>query len=110
MTKSEPRSETLKDIFTKIVRGLKDGNPSLKAAQKLLIHSVGDSDYSAQETCHIFLQLPMFKASCDFIVLSLDGSIAVGDQLQEDGRATLPSILDHYIARPITLSSTPLLS
>ena len=100
VTKSEPRSETLKDTFTRIVRGLKDGNQSLKAVQKLLIHSVGDRDYSAQETCHILLQLPMFKASRNFIVLSLDGSRAVEDQLQQDGRATNPSILDHYIARP----------
>ena len=99
VTKSEPRSETLKDTFTRIVRGLKDGNQSLKAVQKLLIHSVGNRDYSAQETCHILLQLLMFKASRDFIVLSLDGSRAVEDQLQQDGRATTPSILDHYIAR-----------
>ena len=100
ITKSEPRSETLKDTFTRIVRGLKDGNHSLKAVQKLLIHSVGDRDYSAQETCHILLQLPMFKASRDFIILSLDGSRAVQDHFQQDGRATAPSILDHYIARP----------
>ena len=100
VTKSEPRSETLKDTFTRIVRGLKDGNQSLKAVQKLLTHSVGDRDYSAQETCHILLQLPMFKASRDFVVLSLDGSRAVEDHFQQDGRAKAPSILDHYIARP----------
>ena len=102
VTKSEPRSETLKDTFTRIVRGLKEGNQSLKAVQKLLIHSVGDRDYSAQETCHILLQLPMFKASRDFIVLSLDGSRAVEDHLQQDSQATVPSIFDHYIARPTT--------
>ena len=44
----------------------------------------------------------MFKASRDFIVLSLDGSRAVEDHLQEDGRATAPSILDHYLVRPST--------
>jgi len=100
VTKSEPRSETLKDTFTQIVRGLKEGNRSLKAVQRLLIHSVGDRDYSAQETCHILLQLPMFRASRDFIVLSLDGSRAVQDHLQQDSQATVPSIVDHYTARP----------
>ena len=99
VTKSEPWSETLKDTFTRIVSRLKEGNQSLKAVQKLLIHSVGDRDYSAQETCHILLQLPMFKASRDFIVLSLDGSGAVEDNLQHHDRATAPSILDHYTAR-----------
>ena len=84
------------------MRSLKDGNRSLKAVQKLLIHTVGDRDYSAQETCHIALQLPMYKASRDFIVLSLDGPRAVEEHIQHDGRATVLSILDHYLARPLT--------
>ena len=99
-TKSEPRSQSLKEVFTTIVRGLKDGNTSLKAVQKLLINSVGERDYSAQETCHLLLQLPMFKASRDFIVLSLDGSRAVEDHLEDDHHATALSILDHYMRRP----------
>ena len=101
-TKSEPRSQPMKEIFAKIVRSLKDDNTSLKAVQKLLINSVGERDYSAQETCHLLLQLPMFKASRDFIVLSLDGSRAVEEQLDEGQPATALSILDHYIARPAT--------
>lgn len=82
VTKSEPRSETLEDTFTRIVRGLKEGNQSLKAVQKFPIHSVGDRDYSAQETCHIFLQLPMFRSSREFILLSLEGFRAVEDHFQ----------------------------
>ena len=62
VTKCEPRSQPLKEIFTTIVRSLREGNTSLKAVQKLLIHTVGERDYSAQETCHLLLQLPMFKA------------------------------------------------
>ena len=102
-TKSEPCSQPMKEIFAKIVRSLKDDNTSLKAVQKLLINSVGEKDYSAQETCHLLLQLPMFKASRDFTVLSLDGSRAVQEQLDEGQPATALSILDNYIARPATL-------
>ena len=101
-TKCEPRSQPLKEVFTNIVRSLKDDNTSLKAVQKLLINSVGERDYSAQETCHLLLQLPMFRASRDFIMLSLDGSRAVGDRLDEDQPATALSALDHYIGRPTT--------
>ena len=100
VTKSEPRSQSLKEIFTSIVRSLQQGNTSLKAVQKLLINTVGERDYSAQETCHLLLQLPMFKASRDFIILSLDGSRAVEDHLEEGQRATALSIVDHYIGRP----------
>ena len=92
----------MKEILAKIVRSLKDDNTSPKAVQKLLINSVGERDYSAQETCHLLLQLLMFKASRDFIVLSLDRSCAVEEQLDEDQPATALSILDHYIARPTT--------
>ena len=102
-TKCEPRSQSLKDIFQGIVTSLKDGNTSLTAVQKLLINSVGQRDYSAQETCHILLQLPMYKSSRDFVVLTLDGSRV----LQPDSdtqTATAPTILDHYIARPSTPS------
>ena len=98
-TKCEPRSQPLKEIFSTIVRNLKDDNTSLKAVQKLLINTVGERDYSAQETCHLLLQLPMFRASRDFVVLSLDGSRAIQDQLDEDQPATALSTLDHYIAR-----------
>ena len=100
VTKSEPRSSSLKEVFTTIVRSLKEGNNSLKAVQKLLINSVGERDYSAEEYCHLLLQLPMFKASREFLVLSLDGSLAVEDQLEEEQRASAPSILDHYMHRP----------
>ena len=101
-TKSEPRSQSLKEIFATIVRNLKEDSSSLKAVQKLLINSVGERDFSAQETCHLLLQLPMFKASRDFIMLSLDGSRAVDEHLNKDQPATVLSALDHYVSRPAT--------
>ena len=102
VTKSEPQSQSLKEVYTSIVCSLQEGNTSLKVVQKLLINTAGARDYSAQESCHLLLQLPMFKASRDFIVLSLDGSRAVQDRLEEDQRATALSIVDHYMHRPTT--------
>ena len=102
-TKCEPRSQPLKDIYASIIRNLRDDSTaSLRAVQKVLINSVGERDYSAQETCHLLLQLPMFRASRDFVVLSLDSSRAVEDHLTEDQPATALSILDHYMGRPTT--------
>ena len=101
-TKSEPHSQPLKEVFSSIVKSLSENSSSLKAVQKLLINSVGERDFSAQETCHLLLQLPMFKASWDFIVLSLDGSRAVEEHLEEDQPATAPSALDHYVSQPAT--------
>ena len=96
-TKSESCSQPLKAT---IMRCLNEESSSLKAVQKLLINSIGESDFSAQETYHLLLQLPMFKASQDFVVLSLDWSCAMEEHLEEDQPATAPSMLDHYISRP----------
>ena len=69
-TKCEPWSQTLKDVYATVVKGLNEDDKSLKAVQKLLINTIGDRDYSALETCHL-LQLQMFMASQDFVILLL---------------------------------------
>lgn len=101
-TKCEPRSETMKEVYTNIVRNLKDDSTALQVVQKLLINSVGERDFSAQETCHLLLQLPLVKSTRDYVILSLDGSRQVQEDQTESNtnRATAPSILDHYIQRP----------
>ena len=81
VTKSESRSQSLRDVYTTIVCSLKEGNHSLKAVQKILINSVGERDYSVQETCYLLLQLPLAKASKDFIVVNIDGSCAIENHL-----------------------------
>ena len=98
--KSEPRSKGLKAVYGNILKSMKDNGSSLKMVQKLMISSVGERDYSAQETCHLLMGLPMYRASRDFVYLTLDGSRQV-DSNQEEGTAivTLASQLDHYINR-----------
>jgi len=44
----------------------------------------------------------MFRASRDFLYLSLDGSRQVDDKLEEGQVVTVDSQLDHYCARPTT--------
>lgn len=101
-TKSEPRSQPLKDLYKSIVAQMSDGNHALKLIQKLLINTVADRDYSAQETCHLLMQLPLCNASREFVILALDGSRVIREQLLQGERATEPSILDHYKSRPHT--------
>ena len=62
VTKSEPRSLPLREVYANIVRNIREDSTSLKAVQKLLINSVDDRDYSAQETCHLLLQLPLIRS------------------------------------------------
>ena len=102
-TKTEPRSEPLKLVYKKIVQQLTDSDKSLNVVQKLLINSVGERDYSSQETCHLLLQLPLYLASRDFVIFSVDGTRVVKNRLDEDKPATSLSILDHYKNRPRTV-------
>ena len=45
------------------------------------MNTVGERDYSAQETCHLLLQTPLYMASRDFVVL-IDGTRMVEAQLE----------------------------
>ena len=101
-TKSENRSESLKDIYATIVRNLKDDDRSLKAVQKLLMKTLVERDFSAQETCHLLLQLPMSLSTREYVYLSLDGSREIQNNLEEGSTATALSTLDKYVERPST--------
>lgn len=92
----------MKEMYTNIVRTLRDDSSALQVFQRLLINTVGERDLSAQETCHLLLQLPLVKSTRDYIILSLDGSRQVHNEQSEDStsRATVYSILDHYMHRP----------
>ena len=48
--KSEPRSKGLKAVYSNVLKTLKSDGSSLKMVQKLMISSVGERDYSAQQS------------------------------------------------------------
>lgn len=83
-------------MHSNIMKNIEDDGNALQVVRKFLMNSIGQRDYSAQETCHLLLQLPMFRASHDFVILSLDGSHEPDDKLSEDRVVTLDSQLDHY--------------
>ena len=56
VTKCEPHSQSLKDVYAMIVS---ENDRALKAVQKLLISTTAERDYFAQETCHLLLMLPI---------------------------------------------------
>ena len=100
-TKCEPKLETMKEVYTSIVQNLRNDSSALQVVQKLLFNSVGERNYSAQETCHLLLHLPLVQYTRDHVILSVDGSHEVQGEQPDDStnRATVPSILDHYIQR-----------
>ena len=53
-TKCEPRSQTMKEVYSNIVRNLKDDSAALKVVQKLLINSVGETSQPRRPVISFF--------------------------------------------------------
>ena len=68
---SEPLK--LKKTFKVIVDDLRDDEHPKKAEQKLLLKSVAEHDYSAQEACHLLLGKKLVICSKSFVIVGLDG-------------------------------------
>ena len=72
--KAEPRSQTVHSLFKSRVDDLSHSSHAHKALKCAMLRSVGERDFSAQETCHMLLSLPLFSCSFNFVTVSLDGS------------------------------------
>ena len=94
-TKSEPRSKPLVDLIEK-----RSDNDALKTVQRIMIGSVAQRDYSAQETCHLLLQQPLYSASRPFVCLPLDGSRELAAELKSNESTTVKNFVDKYKKRP----------
>ena len=51
VTKCEPHSQSLKDVYATIIRGVKEDEGALNAVQKLLISTTAERDHSAVTSC-----------------------------------------------------------
>ncbi|XP_055329698.1 uncharacterized protein LOC129582250 [Paramacrobiotus metropolitanus] len=113
-SKSEPRSSTYAEILHHIIREeVTDADLGKKAIQKLLMKSISERDYSAQECCHLLLGHDLYQCSRPFvtIVLKSDEWIPVADIEHEEGGASSENktILQKYSARHTSLENVPLL-
>jgi len=87
-----------------------DPDDSLKGlSQKLLIHSVGERDYSAQETCHLLQSLPLYHSSRTYVTVNTyNDSASFRVKKRQvgitDGILEINSSIVHaYKHRPITV-------
>lgn len=100
-------------LFVTIIQNPDD--PGIKAFQ-LLIHTVGERDYSAQETCHLLLQLPLYHCSRNFVCLNLNketnqwlhDSEQNTNNENNETKKTVLSLLQRYCSRPTELSDLSL--
>ncbi|CAG8629728.1 15490_t:CDS:2, partial [Racocetra persica] len=75
-SKAEPRSEAFSQILDRILNNSNATNRLLAPVQKLLLHSISEHDISAQETCHLLLEISLYHSSCAFVLLNLNKETA----------------------------------
>ena len=98
--KGEPRSPVLKQAFNSIVQNVDNNSDPHRAIKKVVMKTLGERDYAAQETMDNLLSLKL-HSSFKVIPVSLNGSHRVCDNTSiEDGDScTDYSILDVYANR-----------
>lgn len=74
VAKGEPRSQAVSEIFNSCVSTQCDGSDARSVLHRAMIKAVGERDFSAQETAHMLLSLPLVSCSYTFITISLTGS------------------------------------
>jgi hypothetical protein len=72
-SKGEPRSQPVSSIFKSCVDRLNNTSHAHTALCSAMIRSIAERDFSAQETAHQLLSLPLFSCTFNFIALSLNG-------------------------------------
>ena len=72
--KGEPRSPLLKKAFNSIVQNTNNASDPHRAIKKVVMKTLGERDYAAQETMHHLLSLKLHSSSFNVIPVSLNGS------------------------------------
>ena len=94
--KGEPRSPILKQALNSIMQNVDSNTDPHRAIKKVVMKSLGERDYAAQETMYHLLSLKLHSSSFKVIPVSLNGSRRVRDTIEEGESCTDYSLLDVY--------------
>jgi hypothetical protein len=109
IAKSEIKSKSAADTFAE---SISHSSTTGTALRKCMIQSIGERDFSAQETAHLLLGLPLYQCTFNFITLSLDGGnlINTDSSTCNSGNSVVNlSTLDMYSRRPSSILDLNLL-
>ena len=97
--KSETKSHLLKQAFSTIVHNSQVNTNASSIIKKTVMKTLGQRDFSAQETMHHLLSLNLLSSSFNVVPITLNGSRRLNITTQPDDRATTDSLLDAYAER-----------
>ena len=70
-----------------------------KAMKKVMMKTLGERDFSAQETMHLLLSLKLYSTTFDVLPINLNGSRRVQTRVKDQSVCTSESMLDTYTNR-----------
>ena len=97
--KGEPSTPILKAAFTTIINNAPSNSNPHRAFKKIVMKTLGERDYAAQETMHHLLSLKLHSSSFTVIPVSLNGSRRVQISADERQLCCGNSLLDVYANR-----------
>ena len=98
--KGEPQSPMLKDTFNSVINH-DDSSPFTKVIKRLMMKSIGERDFSAQETMHLLLSLNLHSSNLKVVPINLNGSSKIQTNLSSEHKCTQDSLLDVYAKREV---------
>ena len=107
-SKGEPKSPILKQTLKSVLEHNTNTTDTSKLIKKLMMKTLGERDFSAQETMHHLLSLKLYSSTFKVFNVCLNGSRRV-KQINNEGNqlATENSILDVYANRQKFISDVP---
>ena len=111
-SKGEPRSPILKQAFNSIVQNVDSNIDPCRTIKKVVMKSLGERDFAAQETMHHLLSLKLHSSSFKVMPVCVNGSRRVCDtaSIDEGELCTDYSLLDVYANREQYASSQDIIN
>ena len=106
-SKGEPRSPVLKQAFNSIMHSCKNNSNPTKLIKKVIMKSLGQRDFSAQETMHHLMSLKLVSSSFNVVPISLNGSRRINTNSFDGSLVTNESLLDVYANREKYAQTNP---
>ncbi|KAL7297052.1 hypothetical protein TKK_0009478 [Trichogramma kaykai] len=101
-TKSETASFSYMNVINSLCKHSDDVTSAKSCVMKLLISSVSERDYSAQEVTHLLMGWSLMKSTRNFVSLILyEENWKKYELNEEDVNRNSNSIIDKYIDRPL---------
>ena len=99
--KAETKSQTAKEIYKTCVSKLSQTSQVCNVIRSAMIKSIGERDFSAQETAHMLLGLPLYSCTYTFVTVILDEmkTVEIQRSLSQTKMSTKLSIVEYYAQR-----------